>query len=167
MSPSPRKKASASDDTAVTFSYRLPPVGKGGGVEVVLPAKLHAAWGGVRARIPVVGTADGHPVQTSFTPMAGRHLFPFNKAMQAATGKGPGDTVTFVLRRDTGPRTIAPPPDLAAGLKRDARARAFWETLSFTARKEYVRWLEDAKRPETRTRRAAEALVLLRAGKKR
>jgi uncharacterized protein YdeI (YjbR/CyaY-like superfamily) len=45
------------------------------------------------------------------------------------------------------------PADLARALKQDPAASQAFEGLSYTHRKEYARWVEDAKKPETRQRR--------------
>lgn len=59
------------------------------------------------------------------------------------------------------------PDDLAALLKKDAKARATWDGFSPSHRKEYVEWLVEAKREETRERRLAQAIEMLREGKAR
>jgi len=59
------------------------------------------------------------------------------------------------------------PPDLAAALKKNAKARATWSRLTPGQQREYVDWLVDAKRAETRARRLAETLKLLAAGRTR
>jgi len=70
--------------------------------------------------------------------------------------------VTVELEPDTEERTVEVPADLAAALKRDAKAAAAWEKLSYTNRKEIARSLEEAKRPETRERRLQAALAKVR-----
>jgi uncharacterized protein YdeI (YjbR/CyaY-like superfamily) len=59
------------------------------------------------------------------------------------------------------------PPYLAAALRKNAKARAGWARLTPGQEREYVEWLVEAKREETRVRRLAEALALLAAGKTR
>ena len=66
---------------------------------------------------------------------------------------------------DTAPRTVDVPPDLAAA--RDPEARALFDGLAYSHRKEYVRWVEEAKKPETRANRIAKAAVMLREGRTR
>jgi uncharacterized protein YdeI (YjbR/CyaY-like superfamily) len=55
------------------------------------------------------------------------------------------------------------PADLAKALAHDKKAIAAWEALSFTSKKEMARSLEEAKRPETRERRLAQAVQALRS----
>jgi uncharacterized protein YdeI (YjbR/CyaY-like superfamily) len=73
--------------------------------------------------------------------------------------------VEVELALDTAPREVEVPPALATALAGDAAAQAAFDALSFTHRKEYARWVAEAKRPETRERRIAETLARLRAGK--
>ena len=72
-----------------------------------------------------------------------------------------GDRVSVVLEADEAPRTVKPPADLARALKANPAAKARWEELSFTHRKEYVAAIEEAKKPETRARRLAKAIEQL------
>jgi uncharacterized protein YdeI (YjbR/CyaY-like superfamily) len=65
---------------------------------------------------------------------------------------------------DTQPREIDVPDALAVALRGDAGARDAFDALSYTHRREYARWIEEAKREETRQRRVARAVELLRAG---
>jgi uncharacterized protein YdeI (YjbR/CyaY-like superfamily) len=71
------------------------------------------------------------------------------------------------LRLDTDPREVEVPDALAQGLAKDAPARAAFDALAFTHRKEFARWIEEAKREETRARRVTQALTMLREGKTR
>lgn len=59
------------------------------------------------------------------------------------------------------------PADLAALLAKNAKARAVFEGFPPSHRREYVEWIEEAKRPETRERRLAETVKLLGQGKAR
>ena len=61
----------------------------------------------------------------------------------------------------TGPET---PDELAAALERDDEARAAFDRLPPSHRREYADWIREAKREETRRRRAGEAVERLRAG---
>jgi uncharacterized protein YdeI (YjbR/CyaY-like superfamily) len=67
---------------------------------------------------------------------------------------------------DDEPRMVEPPAELAEALAADAAAKAAWEALAPSHRKEYARWVAEAKRPETRRARGAKAAAMLRAGDK-
>jgi uncharacterized protein YdeI (YjbR/CyaY-like superfamily) len=72
-----------------------------------------------------------------------------------------------LARRNTARRDVELPQTLADALAADSAARAGFDQLAYTHRKEYARWISEAKRDETRKRRIAEALELLRKGKPR
>lgn len=59
------------------------------------------------------------------------------------------------------------PADLAAALQKNAPARATWTKLAPSHRRDYVEWITEAKRPETRAKRLATALEWLAEGKSR
>jgi uncharacterized protein YdeI (YjbR/CyaY-like superfamily) len=75
-----------------------------------------------------------------------------------------GDEVEVTMERDDAPREVEVPPALQARLDADDSARGAFEKLSFTHRREYATWVAEAKREETRERRAGKAIELLREG---
>jgi len=121
---------------------------------------------GTRARVPVRGTINGAPYRGSLFPMRGGHLMVVNRKLREASGVGAGQTVTVTMERDTEPRVVTPPPDLARAIRADKEARATWEGLSYTHQREYAEHVADAKRPETRRRRIEKSIALLAAGRK-
>jgi uncharacterized protein YdeI (YjbR/CyaY-like superfamily) len=68
---------------------------------------------------------------------------------------------------DTAPREVEVPEALAAALAADPEAKASFDRMAFTHRKEYARWIADAKQEQTRERRLGQALEMIRAGKTR
>jgi len=62
---------------------------------------------------------------------------------------------------------VAVPDDLAAALKRSAKARRAFESFSPSHKREYVEWITEAKRDATRARRIAQAIDWLAEGKAR
>ncbi|MCA1621581.1 MAG: YdeI/OmpD-associated family protein [Acidobacteria bacterium] len=121
---------------------------------------------GARGHVPVRGTLNGAPFRASIFKMGGRHFMVVNRRLREASGVSGGETVPVRLERDTEPRTIDPPADFARALKGDEEARATWDVLSYTHRREHVEHIEDAKRPETRQRRIEKSVALLAAGAK-
>ena len=121
---------------------------------------------GARGRVPVRGTLNGAPFRGSLFPMGGCHFMVVNRHLRAAAGVSGGETVPVVLERDDEPRTIEPPADFALALEGNREARAAWDKLSYTHRREHVEHIEEAKRPETRLRRIERSVTLLAAGKK-
>lgn len=65
---------------------------------------------------------------------------------------------------DTAKRQVYPPDDFLAALARANKEKAFFETLSFTNKKEYVEWIVSAKREETRITRVNESMERLAKG---
>ena len=70
------------------------------------------------------------------------------------------------LEADDQPRTVDPPPDLAAALSADPEARAAFDGLSFTHQREYAEWVAGAKREATRQRRVAQSVQMLKDGRR-
>jgi uncharacterized protein YdeI (YjbR/CyaY-like superfamily) len=75
--------------------------------------------------------------------------------------------VEVTLELDAAPREVEVPAVLAVALAADPEARASFERMAFTHRKEYARWITEAKRDETRRRRVQQALEMIRAGQAR
>jgi uncharacterized protein YdeI (YjbR/CyaY-like superfamily) len=84
-----------------------------------------------------------------------------------AAGVQAGDTVEVELELDTAPREVETPAALADALALDPQARVAYDGLAYTHRKEFARWIAEAKREETRRSRVAKALEMLREGKTR
>jgi uncharacterized protein YdeI (YjbR/CyaY-like superfamily) len=87
------------------------------------------------------------------------------KALREQLGKQPGDKVRIELWKDEGVRTVEVPADFAALLKKEKLLPVF-EKLSYTHRKEYVRWITEAKKAETRAARLTKSIAMLRKGVK-
>jgi hypothetical protein len=132
---------------------------------VRLPEAVKKKLGITRARMPIAGTVEGASFRTSAMNMGDGHCFVFTQELQKATGKHAGDTATFEIWPDTAPRTVEVPRDLAQALGARAAAKKNFEAMSFTHRKEFARWVADAKKPETRARRIAKAVQMCAARK--
>jgi uncharacterized protein YdeI (YjbR/CyaY-like superfamily) len=98
--------------------------------------------------------------------MGGEFLVGLNREVRQAAGVEAGDGVRVVLKLDTDVRDVEVPDDLAAALAQH-NARARFDALAFTHRKEYVRWVTEAKRDDTRRRRIDQAVEMILAGKTR
>jgi len=121
---------------------------------------------GTRARVPVSGTINGFPFRSSLMPMGGCHMMPVNKTLREGAGVKAGDMVDVVMERDEAPRTIDPPPQLKKLLSKKKTAKANWEKLPFTHKKEIAIWIDGAKQEETRERRLMKAIEVLESGTK-
>ncbi|TDW98892.1 YdeI/OmpD-associated family protein [Kribbella sp. VKM Ac-2566] len=135
-------------------------VNDGGGAWVEVPGEVVAALGG-GGRIPVVATFDGVGYRGSIASMGGCMALGVLKSIRSELGKGAGDAVTVTVERDNGERVVDVPEDLAAALA-EAGLREVFDGLSYSHRREHVNAINDAKKPETRARRIAKALEMLR-----
>ncbi|MFZ1010175.1 MAG: YdeI/OmpD-associated family protein [Candidatus Sulfotelmatobacter sp.] len=121
---------------------------------------------GTRARIPIRGTINGYPFRSSLMPCGGRHMMPVNSTLCRGAGVRPGDHVEVVMERDEEKRTVDAPPLLQKELAKNKAALANWEKLSFTHKKEMAQSILGAKQEETRTRRLAKVMDVLKTGMK-
>lgn len=119
--------------------------------------------GGVR--IPVAGTVNGTRFRTTSFRMGDFTGIAFRKEVQRLAGVAPGDEIELEIARDTHERTVEPPPALATALAAHPEARAAYDRMSFTHRREFAEWIAEAKQGTTRDRRVARTLELLREGK--
>src|SRR5438270_6309119 len=140
---------------------------RGPAAAVVLDDGQVAAVGEGAKRFPVVATVNGYTWRTSVARMGGESLVGLSRQVRERAGVAAGDTVDVVLLLDREPREVEVPDDLAAALAADAEAKAIFDALAFTHRKEYARWITEAKRDDTRQRRLSQAIEMIRAGKTR
>jgi Bacteriocin-protection, YdeI or OmpD-Associated/Domain of unknown function (DUF1905) len=132
------------------------------GVEV--PFDVREIYG--EARPPVRGTVNGVPFQSRLMVYGGVTWLGLRNELRREAGLADGDSVDVEIERDDSPREVEVPPELASALASDDIAAGVYESLSFTHRREYAEWIAGAKKEETRTRRVAKALEMLRDGVK-
>jgi hypothetical protein len=128
-----------------------------------VPFDLKGAFG--RARPPVKVTIRGHTWRTTPGVYGGVGHIVVNRAVKAATGVDAGERVRVTMELDRAPRIVRVPADLRAALAEDEAAKRAFAAMSFTHRREYVDWIEEAKRPETRARRVAATVERVRTGR--
>jgi hypothetical protein len=139
--------------------------GPGGGAYVMFPFDTEKEFA-TKGRVPVKATFDGVAYRGSLMKCGNhQHMLGLLKAIREQLGKGPGDTVEAVVWRDQEERTLEVPADFEEQLKKEGLAPVF-EKLSYTHRKEYCRWIIEAKKQETRSRRLEKAVEMLRQGVK-
>jgi Bacteriocin-protection, YdeI or OmpD-Associated/Domain of unknown function (DUF1905) len=132
------------------------------GVEV--PFDVREIYG--EARPPVRGTVNGVPFQSRLMVYGGVTWLGLRNELRREAGLADGDSVDVEIERDDSPREVEVPPELASALASDDVAAGVYESLSFTHRREYAEWIAGARKEETRTRRVAKALEMLRDGVK-
>jgi uncharacterized protein YdeI (YjbR/CyaY-like superfamily) len=103
---------------------------------------------------------NGHSYRSTVAVMGGMHLLPLSQANRQAAGVKAGDPLEVSLELDSEPRSVTVPDDLAAALAQTG-SRAAFGALSYSARKEHVRQIEEAKAAETRARRIAGIVARL------
>lgn len=125
-----------------------------------VPADAVAALGKGK-RHPVKVSLNGYTYRTTIAVMGGVCMLPLSAENRGAAGVKAGDKVEITLELDTEPRTVVVPEDLAAALSKKRGAKAKFDALSYSVRKEHVRQVESAKAQETRDRRIARIVAKL------
>lgn len=147
--------------------FRVKIEGKEAGVVAAITPPVDVPeYFGTRARVPVRGTINGYPFRSSLMPCAGKRMMPVNKKLCDGAGVRPGDVVDVVMERDDEERTVEAPAVLKKVLAKNKAARANWEKLSFTHKKEMALAILGAKQEGTRARRMGKVLEILKTGAK-
>ena len=146
------------------FKAKIQP-GEGGGAWVFFPFNVAKEFG-TKGKVPVKGTFDGAPYTGSLIKYGyAQHMLGVLKAIREQIGKQPGDTVNIEIWKDEEERTVKVPPEFQKLLKNEG-LQPFFDKLSYTHRKEYCRWITEAKKEETRLRRLEKAVEMLKKGVK-
>jgi hypothetical protein len=140
---------------------------RGPAAAVVLDDEQVATVGEGAKRFPVVATVNGYTWPGAVARMGGENLLGLTKAVRAAAGVEAGDTVDVEIALDRGERVVDVPQALTVALDADPAARAAFDGLAPSHRKEFARWVAEAKRDETRDRRIVQALEMLHEGRTR
>ena len=149
------------------LTLTAPLVPRGPAAAVILDDDQVAVIGEGAKRFPVVATVNGYSWRTTVTRMRGEFMLGLNREVREGAGVEAGDTVRVVVELDSAPREVEVPEALTSALAGDPAAKAAFEGMSYTHRREYARWIGEAKREDTRKRRIAQALEMLRQGKTR
>jgi hypothetical protein len=137
--------------------------GDGGGAYVLFPYDVEEAFG-TKGKIPVKAAFNGVPYSGSLIKYGHElHMLGMPKAIREETQTAAGDTVRVELWKDDEPRTIQPPAELEQAMI-SAGVLEIFDKLSYTHRKEYCRWISEAKKEETRRKRIAQATEMLKKG---
>lgn len=120
----------------------------------------------LRGMAKVEGTMNGHPFRAPLEPNTpGGYWLRVNKAMREGAGAEVGDTVELaILGPEPEPRE---PADLRVALAASREARTLWKDLTTIGRRDWIRWIESTKNPETRARRVRRTVEQLSSGKRR
>lgn len=130
---------------------------------IPLPFDPKAEFGSGRAAVVV--TVDAKPpFRTTVGVFDGAPVVGLRTALQAELGIGPGSVVRVVIELDEAPRTVEVPVELEQAFEDAPDARAAYDALAYSHRKEYARWVGEAKKEQTRLDRAGTAVARLVAG---
>ncbi len=116
---------------------------------------------GRKGQVPVRGTINSFAFRNSLMPRDGIHILGVSKELQQGAGAAVGDTVTVVLELDDAPHEVSVPADLEAALRKAAPQAGVFAALSYSHKKEFVEWIESARKPETRAARIEKILAML------
>jgi Bacteriocin-protection, YdeI or OmpD-Associated/Domain of unknown function (DUF1905) len=147
------------------FSASLEPRGPAGAF--VLSDEQVEALGEGRKTFPVRLTVHGASHSLRLARMGGENLIGLRRSVREAAGLSLGDMAEIEVALDEAERTVEVPDDLSAALAADPEAGAAFVALAYSHRKEYVRWVTEAKRQQTRLDRVAKTVEMVRAGRTR
>jgi len=119
-----------------------------------------ALGGGGRPKVTVA--LNGFTFPSSIAKMGGSYWLGVSAERRTAAGVEGGQVYDLDVELDTAPRVIETPDDLRAALEAEPGLRARWEKLSYSHQREHVQAITSAKAPETRARRVAKAIEMLR-----
>jgi len=135
----------------------------GSGAYILFPYDTEKEFG-TKGRVAIQATFDGVPYTGSLVKYGQpQHMLGILKGIREQIGKQPGDTIQVELWKDEVPRTVEVPAAFASAMKK-AGLLADFEKLSYTHRKEYCRWITEAKKEETRYARLTKAIEMLKKG---
>ena len=147
-----------------TFTAAIQNAG-GGGAFVDVPFDVEEVFGSKKPKVKAM--IEGIPYRGLLVRRGGpNHMLIILKGIREQIGKSFGDEVTVTVEPDSEPRLIEIPKDLLKELKKDKEAKAFFDKLSYTHQKEYVRWVEEAKKEETRQNRIVKTMEMLKKEKR-
>ena len=151
--------------TSRTFTARVLRPDDGPGHAIEVPFDPVEVFG--RARAPVIVIINGHPAfRTTLASYGGRGWIGLRKAQLTDMGLRVDDDVTVSVELDDAPRDADIPPELTAALAGNPAAGAAFSELPPGHRREYAQWVGEAKRADTRVRRATATAVTVLDGRR-
>jgi hypothetical protein len=117
-------------------------------------------------RVKVLATFDGLEYRGSLVRMGGCYMLGMTQEIRKKIGKDFGDTIDVTIEKDEEERNVDVPSDLQEAMNNNPEAQKTYDKLSYTGKREYVLWITDAKRAETRADRIEKSIAKLSEGKK-
>ena len=147
-----------------TFTAVIQDAG-GGGAFVEMPFDVEKEFGSKRPKVKAM--IEGIPYRGTLTRMGTDcHILGIRREIREQVSKTFGDEITITIEPDTEPRAVEVPAELKKVFRTEKEAKALFEKLSYTHQKEYVTWIDEAKKEETRLNRVAKMIEMLKEGKK-
>lgn len=146
----------------VTFKARIKKFSEKGWAFIVISKKqANQLKPDTRVSFRVKGKLDKHLIaKTALFPMGdGTFVLPINAIMRKATGKKEGDSLTVTLEVDESKFTLS--RDLMKCLNDDPEAKKFFKSLGGSHQRYYSKWIDDAKTPQTKTKRLVITMIAL------
>lgn len=131
---------------------------------IEIPFDPNEVWG-VKQRHAVTGTINGRKVRGSLELDESNYFLSLGPIWRRDNGLDVGAKVEVVLSPE-GPQAENISADIVGALESNPEASAFFHSLATFYRRNYVKWIESAKRPETRSKRIDEMIALLKAGQR-
>ena len=136
----------------------------GGGAFVEVPFDVEAAFGSKKPRVKVL--IEGVPYRGTLVRMGTEcHLLLILKSIREQVGRTFGDEIKVTVEADVEERVVTVPAELRRAFRSEKEAKAVFEKLSYTHQKEYVTWINEAKKDETRQNRVAKTIEMLKKKK--
>ncbi len=133
----------------------------GGGAFVRIPFDVEKEFGSKRPKVKA--TINGEPYRGTLMRMGEpHHILGILKEIRLKIGKDFGGEVTITLEEDLEPRVVEVPPDLEEALKKEKDAEVYFNSLSYTRKREYVSYVLEAKREATRADRIVKNIQMLK-----
>lgn len=135
------------------IEFSAPIIDAGVGAYIEFPFDTLDLFGTI-GRIPVVVEFDSVPYQgTMLKYGTEKHIIILVKKIREAIGKQAPDVVHVKVELDDRKREVDIPEDVQLALTENPPSDEKFQKLAFTHQKEYMRWIEESKKPETRQRR--------------
>jgi len=135
--------------------------GDGGGAFVLFPYDTQQEFA-TRGKVPIKAIIAGLPYTGSLIRYGlPQHMLHISKAIRQQSGKDIGDLIEVELWKDEETRTLETPPDFHALMQQHC-VLPFFESLSYTHRKEYIRWITEPKTEATKSKRLTKAIEMLK-----
>ena len=130
------------------------------GVEV--PAKIVEDLGSTKRPLVRV-TINGYTYRSAIAPMGGTFMLGISEEVRNNANVKAGDTIDVQVELDTQPRDVVVPPELAQALAKNAKAKKYFDSLSYSGKVRLVAPIAYGKTAETRERNLAKAIRELEA----